>query len=498
MPKKILLISAASEEPYGDGRVKKPSVKIDDQSHYPLGIAYLHSYLEAQGHEVKTLFLCSYNHEESEAIVKETLGHWLPDVVGFQVLADNRLSTYKFIDFFHEVYPSIKLLAGGIHASIMYKQLITKFPYLIIVRGEGELTFAELSTKIFAEKPQLEEIDGIAFWKDGEILATRPRALIEDLDSLPWPKHEIFFNDKRTLGNLLTTRGCPFNCSFCCLDTISRRRVRYRSVKNVVDEIEYMINKFPQLSRIWIHDDTFFINNQRAIDFCDEVIKRKINIKFVCSGRFKPLSELLIKKLEEANFVHICLGLESGNQQILNKAHKGIMRQDVINAFELFAKSKINIFPFLVVGLPGETETTIADTGLFVQELQRIKYVHYMEGIAILMVYPGAEIYEIAKEAGIINDNYWLKDKPTPFFLAEHSQAELFAFKELLLDYICCDRIFRPRAFRLQWRMIPYIIGDKTVRDDFMLNSLKKIHLLSFARFLVIRLRVLRKKLKKH
>jgi len=446
------------------------------------------------GHEIKTLFLNSYGHEECEIIVRKEVINQLPDIVGFQVLASNRISTCKLIEFFHASSPSVKLLIGGIHASIMYRQLIDKYRYVIAVRGEGELTFAELVDKLFQKNLSLNEIDGIAFWNGIEVVVTKPRNLIENLDSLPWPKHEVFFNKNRTLGNLLTSRGCPFNCSFCCLDSISMRRIRYRSVKNVVDEIEYMINKFPRLNKIWIHDDTFFINNQRVIDLCDEIIRRQINIKFICSGRFKPLSAGVVEKLEAANFVHVCFGLESGNQAILNRAHKSITRQDAVDAFKLFAKSHISIFAFLIVGLPGETMETIVDTALFVQKLQKIKYVHYMEGIGVLAVYPGTEIYELTKEAGMINDNYWLKEKPVPFYTVEHTTEELINFKNVLLDYISCDKFFKfnPRAWCLQWRMAPYMLRDGRVRNDLILQTLIKLRIFYFFKWLIMKVRLLK------
>lgn len=484
MSKRILILSGSEEEsPTNPGSKKVYNPTGEDESMYPLGIAYLHAYLESRGHEVKTLFLGNYSWADCFNEVQKLVKDWLPDIVGFQILASTRVSAYRLIEYFHENYPQVKLLAGGIHTSIMYRQLITKYPYLIAVLGEGELTFADLADKLWQEQPDLNKINGIAFYANGEIRTTPPRELIADLDSLPFPKHEIFFHPKRTTANILTTRGCPFNCSFCCLDTISRRKVRYRSISKVVDEVEWLVKTYPQITRIWIHDDTFFINNQRVIDFCDDVVRRGIKVKFVCSARFKPLSELMIKKLEEANFTGVLFGLESGNAEILKRAHKAITRQDVINAFRLFAKSKIDVYTFLIVGLPGETRATIRDTGLFIQELQKIKKVHFSTA-GILTVYPGTEIYEISKEAGMINDNYWLKERPTPFFLVEHSQEELFALRELLLDYISYARIFRPRAFKLQWRRLPYIIKDRSLQTDFAVNLLCKIHLFGFARWL--------------
>lgn len=497
MPKRILLISSSFEEESlttASIKQRQGALKTNDESHYPLGIAYLHAYLETQGHEVKTLFLNNHSFAYCLAEVQATVVDWRPDIIGLQILTANRISSCQLIEYFHEHYPHIKLLAGGIHATLMYEQLIAKYPYLIVTLGEGELTFAELVEKLFAN-PDLSQIKGIAFSQNSQIIVNEPRELIANLDDLPWPKHEIFFHPTRTMGNLLTTRGCPFNCSFCCLDSISQRRVRYRSVKNVVDEIEYLAGKFPQMTKIWIHDDTFFINNQRVIEFCDEVVARGIKIKFICSGRFKPLSAEVVKKLEAANFIHVMFGLESGNQQILNRAHKGITRQDALEAYKLFARSPISVYSFLIVGLPGETQETIIDTALFIQALQKIKYTNYGEDIAILTVYPGTEIYAITKQAGLINDDYWLSDKSSPLFLVEHNQEELLAYKELLLDYVSLGHFFKPRAFKHQWYMLPYIIKDKRTIRDLSINILVKTHVFYPAKNLLIRFKALKRRI---
>ncbi|MFB5612968.1 MAG: radical SAM protein [Nitrosarchaeum sp.] len=105
---------------------------------------------------------------------------------------------------------------------------------------------------------------------------------------------------------------------------------------------------------MWIHDDSFFLNNDRVIEFCDEIISQNISTKFICSGRFKPISEKMVKKLEQANFIQVLLGLESGDETILKTRHKNITPDDVIKAVKLFAETKIEIYAFLIIGLPGE------------------------------------------------------------------------------------------------------------------------------------------------
>ena len=456
----ILLIASSFEEvsliTASAGR--QEGAKTTDNSHYPLGIAYLHSYLESRGHRVGSLFVNNYAFSACLELVAEAIEQQRPTIIGLQILTPNRVSSYRLIEYLHDNHPNTQLVIGGMHATIMHRQLLEKYPYLIAVPGEGEITFSELADALAAGDTDLMEIDGLVMNQNGTVVTTKPRALIADLDTLPFPKHELFFTGERTSGCILTARGCPFNCSFCSLDSLSKRKVRYRSITNVVDEIEVMIRKFPSLKNIWIHDDTFFVNNKRVVEFCDEIIRRRIKMDFVCSGRVKPLRPEMVAKLEQANFKKVLFGLESGDEGILKACRKKITQADVRHAFELFAQSSIEIYAFLIVGLPGETRETIAETARFVQELQRINYIRYHDDIAVLTIYPGTEVYQIAKAGGVIDDDFWLTDAPSPLFTLENSQEQLLAFKETLLNHVCFERLRTVAGLRAQWRMLPYVL----------------------------------------
>jgi len=388
--------------------------------------------------------------------VYEEIDALKPDVVGLNILTPNRVSSFIIIDNIHKKYPNINIIIGGIHSSILYKQILKRFPFLIVVIGEGEVTTSELLEKL-KNGQNIESVKGIAFVKDNTIILTSLRPLIENLDKLPFPKHEIFFHKRRTLACILTSRGCPFRCSFCVLDVVSRGRVRYRSIKNVIYEIKYLISNFPQLETIWIHDDNFLLSNKRAIEFCNEITKYKIKLTFICSGRFKPMSKKLVEALENAGFIQVLFGLESGSPKILKSCHKKITQNDVINAINILKDSLIEVTIFLIVGLYGENDITVSETISFVKKIQRIKYI-YFDDIGILIIYPGTEIYSIAKDSGAIDDYYWLTDKPTPFFTIEHRIEKLHSYKERILNNIALNRIIHFNGFRNQITMLPYIL----------------------------------------
>ncbi len=446
---KTLLITTSFEDSHRNSAVQ-------DNSHYPLGLAYLHSYLEQYNHEVETLFLNDYPYENCFNIIKQKLELFQADVIGFNILTPNRISSFEIIEYVYDIKKDVKIVIGGIHTTLMYQQILKKYPFLIAVLGEGEETIRELMDK-FSKKESISSVNGIAYINNGKVVKTENRKLIENLDKLPFPKHEIFFSQNRTLGNLLTSRGCPFKCSFCVLDSISQQNVRYRSSKNVVDEIEYMVKKFPQLTTIWIHDDNFFLKNDRAIEICNDIVRRGIKKKFICSGRFKPFTKELADALEKAGFMHILFGLESGSKKILDTCHKKILREDVVKTMKVLKNSKIEVTTFLIIGLYGENDDTIRETIRFVKSIQKIKYIYFDE-IGVILTYPGTEIYDIAKKHGLIDDSYWLTGQQTPIFTVEHSIEKLLNYKKRVINSIAFKKIFSLSGFIHQFDMIPAII----------------------------------------
>jgi len=446
--KKILLISASFDE-------EKRANSINANSHYPLGLGYLHAVLEKNNYKTKTLFLNDYSYQACRTRVKKSIRNLKPNIIGFNILTSNRVLTFELIEYIHSHYPLIKIIIGGIHATVMHEQIINKYPYVIAVIGEGEITLIKLLQAISKHEP-LKSIQGLSYW-DKKVVTTEERPRIDDLDSLPFPKHEVFFTKNRTVASVLTSRGCPFNCSFCVLYSISRRLYKKRSIENVIQEILYLKNRYQQLETVWLHDDQFFLDNQRVIDFCDAVINKNIKLKFICSGRFKPVTKQMVDALEEAGFIEVLFGLESGSTKILERCHKMITQQDVINAVTLFKNSKIFIVTFLIVGLSGETIKTVEEGYNFIKKIQKVNYIFYND-IGTLTIYPGTEIYEQAKNAGAITDEYWLTDKPVPYFTVEHTIEELKYYKEEMLNHISLTKLLTPKGFIGQFDMIPYII----------------------------------------
>jgi len=412
--KKILLVSPSLQ----------PNVQVGERADsFSLGLAYLHSVISGAGYSIETL---SYNNrpaEISEKEIEEKLKTIDPDFFLVQIFTMNRVAAKRAIALARKFKPGIPIIAGGVHASIYYGQVLEFYGADYVVIGEGERTILELLGALSGGLP-LDGIKGIAFKRDGQVVLAPERELIEDLDSLPFPRHELFITPETRMAGILTSRGCPFKCSFCCLHTISKRRFRKRSVNNVVDEVEFILRDFPNVTSIQMADDTFTLDPARAMDFCREIIRRGIKTRFFCSARIKPASVELFELMERAGFVSIGFGLETGSAKLLKSIHKSITREDVLQTFEMLKDRKISIATFLMVGFPGETDETVAETIDLIKRLQKIKYFEFA-GVARLWVYPNTEVYEILRASGRIDDSYWLTEKDVPFFTLEHSEEEL-------------------------------------------------------------------------
>lgn len=397
-----------------------------NEEQFPMGLLYLDSILKKEGYNVLIKDYTLWGDERMLIEIKKEIETFKPDFIGITVMTMTRVSTYKAIKLIKKINPSIKIILGGIHAGVMYKQLLENFPIDAICIGEADETLPELLDSLI-KKRNLNKIKGIAYKKNGEIIVTEKRELRRDLDSLPFPNYDAFIKPEIKRVQIITSRGCPNNCNFCCLHLISRRIWRPRKPEKVVDEIEYITKKYPWVDTIQFLDDTFTLDNQRVIDICKEIIKRGIKLKFYGQARIKPISREMVYWMEKAGFILVYFGIETGSEKLMHSIHKGVTKQDCINTFKIFNEfKKIKIEKFLIVGFPGETKETVEETIKFIQQLQKIS-ANKMEFFyaAPLWVFPGTEVYQILLDKGKITDDYWITDKPVPFFTAEHSEKWL-------------------------------------------------------------------------
>ena len=320
---KVLLLTpnVTAKERYG-----KKLEKLGPMLFSSLGIAYVASVLEKSGHKVRII------DSPVEGMDPQGLRDYLSrnsfDAIGISVLTPMYAAFVETLRCIKPVTGKAVLLAGGPHPSIFPGETLKENPELdYVVYGEGELTTVELLRALEKGKP-VSRIKGIAYRKAGKIRVNPPRPYIRDLDDLPLPARHLMPMDKyvpapstyRALPalNMITTRGCPFNCIYCSSRSIFGRVYRQHSVGRVIREIEHLIKKYGA-REIYFLDDLFTFNRKWVNNLCDEIIRKGLNRKICwsCNTRVNLIDLETLRKMKAAGCWQIHYGIEAGSARLL-------------------------------------------------------------------------------------------------------------------------------------------------------------------------------------
>ncbi|MFQ6020441.1 MAG: B12-binding domain-containing radical SAM protein [Candidatus Aenigmatarchaeota archaeon] len=372
----------------------------------PLYLAYATAVLERDTNaDVKLIDAFALGWKLSE--LKRNLKKINPDLVVIESTTpsfEDDMKTVKII----KNNTNAKIMLVGTHGSVFPKETLRNNPIDIVAIGEYDYTVRDV-VKNFNN---LRRVKGIAFKKNGKIIKTSPRPLIENLDSLPFPaRHHLDMSKyresnitKKIFARMISSRGCTGRCIFCVFNFVyNNLRWRGRSAKNVVDEMEHLINEYG-IEYIYIDDDTFTIDKKRVHDICKLIIKRGINKKLSWGSlsRIDTVNEKMLKTMVEAGCDLLVYGVESGDQNVLNNMKKGITLEQIRRVFKWTKKAGIRIHATFMFGSPGETKETIRKTIEFAKELNPDT-----AQFPICMPYPGTEFYEIAKKNNWLKFNKW-------------------------------------------------------------------------------------------
>ena len=363
----------------------------------PLGLAYISAILEDK-YDVKILDCPASNIGYGN--LKEKILQIKPKIAGLTAATVVFPSALRVAKIVKEVYPDCVTVLGGPHATLMDKDIIRENPEIdVIVRGEGEVTFLELTKVILDVEGNLKDVAGITFRNEGCVIRTNDRPYIMNLDQLPYPSFQHFPLKKyRRFGYLilpvLSSRGCPFNCAFCSAPKIAGRQVRMRNPQKVVDELEYMKKAFSP-DAFTFHDETFTYNSERVYELCNEIIRRKLHVPWDCSTRVDCVSREILIKMAEANCQLISFGIESGSQEMLNIMRKGTTVRQGEKAIKYAKDAGLCVSISLIIGYPGETVESMAQTFDFIRRTEPDSV-----ELSIATPYPGTELYDIVKEMG--------------------------------------------------------------------------------------------------
>ncbi|MDO8658648.1 MAG: radical SAM protein [Candidatus Levybacteria bacterium] len=382
----------------------------------PLGILYLASYLR-QFKQIKVDVINGTI--EGESAVREKLKTFRPNLVGISSLTPGRHEALKVATIAKKVNSKCKTVLGGIHPSLMWKQIMENYPQVdYIVRGEGELTLTDL---VMGKK--LSSIKGLVWRKiNNQIVPNPEQEFIKDLDSIPFPAWDLInpliypprgegiYNGidlaKQPRFSIIFSRGCMACCTFCS-SWIVWKGYRYRTGKNVADEIEMLVKNY-NAKHFAFYDDTLTGNRKEVITFCKEIIKRKLKLAFHGTTRVDRVDEKLLCWMKKAGFYEISYGIESGSPAMLLKINKKIDLDKIFLAAKLTKKVKIRFCALMMYGLPRETQQ---DRLLSEKLLKKLKP-DVIGTVGSIWIFPGTPLYIQAKHAKLIKDSFWLGRKP--------------------------------------------------------------------------------------
>ncbi|MHA1835884.1 MAG: B12-binding domain-containing radical SAM protein, partial [Candidatus Odinarchaeia archaeon] len=363
-----------------------------------------------------------------------------PDIVGFSTLTATGKRAAKQARIIKEWNPNVKIVFGGYHATINGLRILKNYPYVdYAIRGEGEFSFLKLVKLLEKNKglSEIKKINGIIYRENNLIKEGPPDVLIKNLDEIPFPDRRlILHNDYGYISSmkmpaftsLLTSRGCPYQCTYCSCAAFLKRRWLSRSVSNIVDEIEEILSL--GYKNVLVVDDNFTVNKKRVIKICREIRRRKLDFNWIAEGRVDSCSLPMLKAMVDAGCKIIYYGVESANQRILDYYNKGTTVDQAVKATENARKAGIDIITAtFIVGAPTETIKEIANTLKFAQKLD-IDFPQFN----ILAAIPGAKIYDDLVKEGYINPELTWEEAPNvPSF---HPQCVPESkINELILKY---------------------------------------------------------------
>lgn len=363
----------------------------------PMDLAYLAAMVEKAGSKA---IVKDYPVEGKDmADFRDDLKKIRPDILVLSVTTPTLDLDLKICTIAKKIDKKIITIAKGAHFYEFDKEILSNFEGLdIVIRGEAELTFYEI-----IKGKDLRDIKGISYKKSEEVIRNSPRPFLADLDKLPFPARHLLNNrlyrfpdTNQPYALILSGRGCPGRCIFCLVGKVSGKKLRTRSVGNVLREIQKCIKNY-SIRTFFFRADTFTWEKDWVVKFCQEIITRGLRIRWGTNSRVDTVDEKMIGMMRKAGCDIIGFGIESGSQTMLDKMKKGITLNQSRRAVALCNQYGIKTLLFFILGLPWDTKKTIRETIDFAKELPGTFY-----NFGIAYPFPGTEFAEIAKKNNLL------------------------------------------------------------------------------------------------
>lgn len=439
---------------------RSPAVTKSGTFYYPMWLSYAAGYLEDQGHDVRLIDAPAVPLDM--AGVLEHLAGFVPELAVVDTSTPSLLNDLGVAAKLKELWAEVFTIGVGPHVSALPEETLTLAAGGLdaVARGEYELTLAELATRL-AKHEDMAGISGLTLRRSGgEIIASPARELPGNIDVFPFVSrsykkflhYEDYFysHSLHPIVTILSARGCPNHCIYCVYPQVfSGRHYRPRSAESVVEEMLYIQREFAGVREIMFEDDTFAIDQARAIEICELMRKRGVKISWSANSRVDAKLDTL-KAMKASGCRLLCVGVESANQAILNGIKKGTTVEMVRQFFADARTAGIMVHGCFMVGNPGETQETMQGTLDLALELNPDTAQFFP-----IMPYPGTELYKWVKSNGYLNVQEWrewLNDEGGHNTLVERpglSSDDLVEF---------CDKA--RRKFYLRPRYIVHKLGQ--------------------------------------
>lgn len=338
---------------------------------FPLGLGYVASSLEAEGFEVNILDMeadCQeYSEQKSPSpnssnmwqLLDGLLANQSPDIVGITVMSPKLANAIKVSKHVRGLLPDCIVIMGGNHPTALPERLLDQGYADFVIRGEGERTIVELCRSLYRglEIGEETDISGVSYHGRQGIKNNPARPLIEDPDTLPLPGRHLLLNDYRrpeSWAGIITSRGCPYRCSFCASRCMWGRRVRYRSIDNVMKEIDQLVRDYGS-RYIRFFDDTFTMQRKRLKSLCKAVSEYRPVLTWEATTRVDQLDPDTVSMMASSGCTKVYLGIESGSPRVRERMHKDESLEVIEPVLKLLNKHGILSVGFYMTGIPSET-----------------------------------------------------------------------------------------------------------------------------------------------
>jgi anaerobic magnesium-protoporphyrin IX monomethyl ester cyclase len=374
----------------------------------PLGLASLAAYLEARG--IDPDIIDCFARPDSDRLIHDHLLRDRPAFMGLSCTTSSFLDGVRVSELAKKTVPDIKIVFGGAHVSALRERVLEDFPPIdFVVVGEGEATLFEL---IESNGQGTAGLEGLVYREPGgRVSFTGFRSPVMDLDTLPFPAYHklegypeayklpIFNYPRAPNSSCISSRGCPYVCSYCDR-SVFRRTFRYNSAEYLYEHLRYQKKRFG-IRHINFYDDQFTLNRKRVEAFTRLMINRPLGMTFNCAARSEHIDLDLLRQMKRAGCWMISLGIETGDDALLAQHRQNPDLGLVAHKIRLIKKAGIRTKGLFMMGLPGETEATIRKT-------REYAFAHPIDDLNMskFTPFPGSPIYETIHELGKFDEDW--------------------------------------------------------------------------------------------